>query len=158
MGASPRGQSVRTVVVNMSDAGAGTESPELVDTIIPHASASGRERSSSRASTGTGGRSRSGSRVGGASKSAPAGRDSARRSTKNVWQARASTRNIWADSEFGDKLQTHDEDGEELWRNSMAPNDGFESNKMPEYRQDGRRRSSHRISNQRVSFYSVHHF
>ena len=119
---------------------------------VPFPSASGRERSSSRASTGTGGRSRSGSRVGGGSKSAPAGRDSARRSTRNVWQGRASTRNIWAESEFGDKIPTHDEDGEKLWRNSMAPNDGFESNKMPEYRADGRRRSSHRISNQRVSF------
>ena len=120
---------------------------------VPFPSASGRERSSSRASTGTGGRSRSGSRVGGGSKSAPAGRDSARRSTRNVWQGRASTRNIWAESELGDKIPTHDEDGEKLWRNSMAPNDGFESNKMPEYRADGRRRSSHRISNQRVSFY-----
>ena len=128
-----------------------TMKSEVLD--VPFPSASGRERSSSRASTGTGGRSRSGSRVGGGSKSAPAGRDSARRSTRNVWQGRASTRNIWAEAEFGDKIPTHDEDGEKLWRNSMAPNDGFESNKMPEYRADGRRRSSHRISNQRVSFY-----
>ena len=91
--------------------------------------------------------------VGGTSKSAPAGRDSARRSTKNVWEGRASTRNIWSDSEIGDQLQTHNEDGEKLWRNSMAPNDGYESNKMPEYRRDGRRhRVSHRISNERVSF------
>ena len=39
-------------------------------------------------------------------------------------------------------------------RNSMAPNDGYESNKMPEYRQDGRRRSSHRISNQRYGHFA----
>ena len=96
---------------------------------VPFPSASGRERSSSRASTGTGGRSRSGSRVGDASLSASAGRE----------------------CESGDKK--YDENGEKLWRNSMAPNDGFESNKMPEYRRDGRRhRVSHRISNERVSF------
>ena len=96
---------------------------------VPLPSAGGRERLSSRASTGSGGRSRSGSRVSDASLSASAGRE----------------------CDFGDKK--HDENEEKLWRNSMAPNDGFESNKMPEYRRDGRRhRVSHRISNERVSF------
>merc|ERR1712106_36400 len=125
--------------------------------MVPAVSA-GRDRSSSRASTGTGGggaRSRSGSRVAN-SQSKPAGRDSARRSTKNVWQAgRASSRNIWADQgEESDGQSTTDEDGKQLARNSMAPNDGFESNKMPEHRQDGRRRSSHRISNQRYGHFA----
>ena len=86
-----------------------------------------------------GGRSRSGSRVGNSqSGKSPAGRDSARRSTKNVWsQGRASSRNIWADTGNTEKVDTttHDEDGNLMARNSMAPNDGYESNKMPEYRQ-----------------------
>ena len=89
---------------------------------------------------GGGARSRSGSRVAN-SQSKPAGRDSARRSTKNVWQAgRASSRNIWADQgEESDGQSTTDEDGKQLARNSMAPNDGFESNKMPEHRQVNKR-------------------